>query len=95
MITYLMQAAAAFLLLILIIGLAMLFRMKGRSERIMVTQFLATVSVGWLMLEGYLSAKTYLFDVGLIFALLATLTTVAFVRYKDGKIEEEADADRS
>ena len=74
-----MQTAAVVLLLILVIGLAMLFRMKGRSEKIMVTQFLATVSVGWLMLKGYLSAKTYLFDVGLVFALLATLTTVSFI----------------
>lgn len=88
----LMQAASAMLLLILAIGLAIIFRVKSRSEKIMVTQFLATVSIGWLLLKGQLTGKSYLFDVGLLFALLATLTTVAFVHRKDGE-EEGDDAD--
>lgn len=89
----LMQAASAILLLILAIGLAMIFRVKSRSEKIMVTQFLATVSIGWLLLQGQLTGKSYLFDVGLLFALLATLTTVAFVHHKNDGEEEGNDAD--
>ena len=89
--TVLLQIAAGILLLILAIGLGMVLRMKQRSERIMVTQFLATVSVSWLLLAGLLSGNTSLFDVGLLFALLAVLTTVAFVHYKNGGAMEGED----
>ena len=89
----LMQVASAILLLILVVGLAMIFRVKSRSEKIMVTQFLATVSIGWLLLKGQLSGKSYLFDVSLLFALLATVITVAFVYFKNGGDEEGHDAD--
>ena len=88
-----MQAASAILLLILVTGLAMLFRLKNRSEKIMVTQFLATVSIGWLLLKGQLTGKPYLFDVGLLFALLATLATVAFVYYRKSEEKGRHDAD--
>lgn len=93
MIELLMQVASAILLVILVIGLAMLFRLKSRSEKIMVTQFLATVSIGWLLLQGQLSGRSYLFDVGLLFALLATLTTVAFVHYRNDGEKEKNDGD--
>ncbi|MDJ0621611.1 MAG: MrpF/PhaF family protein [Desulfocapsaceae bacterium] len=89
----LMQVASAILLLILVVGLAMIFRVKSRSEKIMVTQFLATVSIGWLLLKGQLSGKSYLFDVSLLFALLATVITVAFVYFKNGGDEEGHDSD--
>lgn len=88
----LMQTASAILLLILVVGLAMIFRVKSPSEKIMVTQFLATVSIGWLLLKGQLTGKSYLFDVGLLFALLATVVTVAFVYYKNKGKEEESNA---
>jgi multicomponent Na+:H+ antiporter subunit F len=87
--------AAGILLLILAIGLIIVFRMKDRADRIMATQFLATVSVGWLLLVGQVSGKTYLFDVALLFALLATLTTVAFVHYKSDETEGGDDANRT
>ena len=69
--------------------------MEDRADRIMATQFLATVSVGWLLLAGQVSGKTYLFDAALLFALLATLTTVAFVHYKSDKTEGGDDANRT
>ncbi|HBH27319.1 MAG: hypothetical protein N839_0011085 [Desulfofustis sp. PB-SRB1] len=87
--------AAGILLLILAIGLIIVFRMEDRADRIMATQFLATVSVGWLLLAGQVSGKTYLFDAALLFALLATLTTVAFVHYKSDKTEGGDDANRT
>jgi len=88
---FFIQAIAGFLLLILAIGLAMIFRLENRADKIMVTQFLATVSIGWLLLMGLLTDSTYLFDVGLLFALLATLATIAFVRHDSARREETAD----
>ena len=89
-----MQTASALLLLILAVGLAMIFRVKSPSEKIMVSQFLATVSIGWLLLQGTLREASSLFDVGLLFALLATLTTVAFVFCGSDAEEEARDGDR-
>ena len=76
----LFYAASAAQLLLLLAGLVLLARRRRRVDMIMVTQLLATLCVGLLLTLGEAVARTELFDVALVLALLAVITTLAFVR---------------
>ena len=61
-------------------GLVLLLRRRRRVDLIMVTQLLATLCVGMLLTLGEAVGRPELYDVALVLALLAVITTLAFVR---------------
>ena len=78
--TELYLGVATFLLLNLLIGLVRILRGPTAADRMLVAQLLGTSTVAILLLlaEGMLIPS--LRDVALLFALLASVVIVAFVR---------------
>jgi multicomponent Na+:H+ antiporter subunit F len=77
--TTLLTVFGVLLLLLLGAGFLLLFRVRRRAEKIIVTQLLASGCVAWLLIMGAAREEESLYDIGLMFALLAALTTIAFV----------------
>lgn len=73
-------ALAAFLLLNLAIGVWRVFRGPSSADRMLAAQLFGTTSVAILLLLAQAGNTPALRDVALIFALLAAMTAVAFVR---------------
>ena len=71
---------AAFLLLNLLIGLARIYRGPGRADRLLASQLFGTTTVAVLLLLAEAQSLPALRDVALLFALLAVMLSVAFVR---------------
>ena len=74
-------AAAALWLLMLLAG-AMVRVVRGPTEtdRMVTAQLFGTIAVAILLILGVGTGQTALLDVALVFALLAAVTAVAFVR---------------
>lgn len=73
-------ALALFLLLKLGAGMWRLFRGPTAADRMAAAQLFGTTAVAVLLLLAQAHGNEALRDVALVFALLATVTTVAFVR---------------
>lgn len=73
-------AIAFFLLLTIIIGLVRIFRGPTPADRMLAAQLFGTTGVAILLLLAEAEARPELRDLGLIYALLAAITSVAFVR---------------
>ena len=73
-------AVAAFLLLTILLGLWRVFRGPAPADRMTASQLFGSTGIAILLLIGAAAEKTVAADVGLIFALLAALSTTAFVR---------------
>lgn len=71
---------AFFLLLNLAAGLVRVLRGPTRADRMLAAQLFGTTSVAILLLLALALNSPALQDVALVFALLAAVTTVAFVR---------------
>lgn len=71
---------AVFLLLNLAAGLWRVLRGATRADRMIAAQLFGTTGVGILLLLAPALGSPALQDVALVFALLAAVTTVAFVR---------------
>jgi len=71
---------ALFLLLNILAGLVRVLRGPTSTDRLMAAQLFGTTGVAILLLLGEVFAEPALRNVALIFALLAVLATVAFVR---------------
>lgn len=71
---------ALFLLLNLLTGLVRVFRGPTLVDRMLTVQLFGTTAVAILMLLAEGLAAPALHDVALLFALLAALSSVAFVR---------------
>lgn len=69
-----------FLLLNLMAGLWRALRGPTAADRMLVTQLFGTTAVAILLLQARASGMAALRDVALVFALLAAITAVAFVR---------------
>ncbi len=71
---------ALFLILTLIAGLWRVFRGPTPADRMLAAQLFGTTAVASLLLLAQASGTSYLRDVALVFALLAAVTAIAFVR---------------
>ena len=73
-------ALAAILLLTLIGGLVRVARGPTPPDRMLAAQLMGTTGVGVLLLLSQALNRQSLVDVALVFSLLATVASVAFVR---------------
>jgi len=74
---------AVFLLLNLVGGLVRILRGPGRGDRMVAAQLFGTTGVAVLLVLAEAAARPALRDVALVFALLAVVNTVVFVRGSD------------
>ncbi len=85
---------AAFVVLMVALGLVRVALGPGRAERMMAAQLLGTGAIGALLLFGVASGEPAVFDVALTLALLAAFASIAFVKFaaqqdRRGTDEEE------
>lgn len=73
-------ALALFLLLNLVGGVVRVARGPAEEDRMLAAQLFGTTGVATLLLIAEASSARALRDVALVFALLAPIATVAFVR---------------
>ena len=74
-------SAAAFLVLMVALGLIRVARGPGRAERMMAAQLLGTGAIGSLLLVGAATGDGAVFDVALTLALLSAFASIAFVKF--------------
>lgn len=73
-------AVALFLLLTVLAGLVRVARGPTLADRILVTQLFGTTGVAVLLILAADPGRASLRDVALVFAVLAAVTVIAFVR---------------
>ncbi|WP_018949999.1 monovalent cation/H+ antiporter complex subunit F [Thioalkalivibrio sp. ALMg11] len=73
-------AAALFLLGTILLGLIRVLRGPGSGDRMLAAQLFGTTGVTILLLLSMTLEESALIDVALVFALLAVVAAVAFVR---------------
>ncbi|MDF2094536.1 monovalent cation/H+ antiporter complex subunit F [Aquibaculum arenosum] len=73
-------AVAAFLLLTILLGLWRVLRGPAPADRMMAAQLFGTTGLATVLLLGAASDQGAAVDIALTFALLAALSSVAFVR---------------
>lgn len=79
---------AAFLMLNIAAGLVRILRGPTAADRMLAAQLFGTTGVAMLLVLAEAQAQPVLRDAALVFALLAALATVAFVRrvwYRGGQ----------
>jgi len=72
---------AAFVVLMVALGMVRVARGPGRAERMMAAQLLGTGAIGALLLFGAATGEAAAVDVALTLALLAAFASVAFVKF--------------
>ena len=86
-------SAAAFVVLMVALGLVRVARGPGRADRMMAAQLLGSGAVGALLLFGVASGDGSVFDVALTLALLSAFASIAFVKFAVRQDEPAADAE--
>ena len=71
---------AAFVVLMVALGLVRVARGPGRAERMMAAQLLGTGAIGALLLFGAATGEAAVVDVALTLALLSAFAAIAFVK---------------
>ena len=84
-------ALAVFLLLNLGAGMWRVLRGPSAADRMLAAQLFGTTAVAVLVLLGQAMGSAALLDVALLFALLAAVTAVAFVRRAWPETNNDAD----
>jgi len=84
-------AVALFLLLNLSIGMWRIFRGPTDIDRMLASQLFGTTAVAILLLLAAVTEASALRDIALVFALLAAVTAVAFVRRDTQPKQKHAD----
>lgn len=79
--------AALLLLLTILAGLWRVLRGPAPADRMLAVQLFGTSGVGILLLLAEAMGEQALRDVALLFALLAVLGVVAFVRWRAGAVQ--------
>lgn len=74
-------SVAAFIVLMVAVGLVRVARGPGRADRMMAAQLLGSGAVGALLLFGAASGDAAVFDVALTLALLSAFASIAFVKF--------------
>lgn len=80
-----------FLLLNILCGLARIIRGPSLGDRMLALQLFGTTGVAILLLLAKQFAEPALRDVALIFALLAVLAMIAFVKLVGPSLESDGD----
>ncbi len=93
--TYWYLMLSAIILLTIIGGLPRIWLGPTRADRMLSAQLSGSASVAILLLMGAGSKLSYLYDVALIFALLAAVAVVSFVRLAWQKPNKESTSDSS
>jgi len=88
----LLLALALFLLLNLAAGMWRILRGPTAADRMLAAQLFGTTAVATLLLLAQATGNAALRDVALVFALLAAVTAVAFVRRAWPDQERDHDA---
>lgn len=83
---------ALFLLLNIAAGLWRAFRGPTPADRMSAIQLLSTTAVATLLLLAEASGREFIRDVALVFALLAAITALAFVKLAWSDQESNCDA---
>jgi multicomponent Na+:H+ antiporter subunit F len=86
-------SAAAFVVLMVALGLVRVARGPGRAERMMAAQLLGTGAIGALLLFGVASGEPAVLDVALTLALLSAFASIAFVKFALRQDQPDADGD--
>jgi multicomponent Na+:H+ antiporter subunit F len=87
-----LMSMAAFVVLMVALGLVRVARGPGRAERMMAAQLLGTGAVGALLLVGAATGEAAAVDVALTLALLSAFASIAFVKFAMRQ-DRPADAD--
>jgi multicomponent Na+:H+ antiporter subunit F len=74
-------SAAAFVVLMVAVGLLRVARGPGRAERMMAAQLLGTGAIGALLLFAAATGEDAVVDVALTLALLSAFASIAFVKF--------------
>ncbi len=74
-------SAAAFVVLMVALGLVRVARGPGRAERMMAAQLLGTGAIGALVLVSAATGEPAVLDVALTLALLSAFASIAFVKF--------------
>lgn len=74
-----LELASLVLLIALVLGLVRIWRGPTLGDRMLAAQLFGSTGVGFLLLQAELSEQPALRDVALVLALLAIMTSVAFV----------------
>jgi multicomponent Na+:H+ antiporter subunit F len=82
---------AAFLVLMVALGLVRVARGPGRAERMMAAQLLGTGAIGALLLYGAATGEPAVVDVALTLALLSAFAAIAFVK---SAVRQDSAADQ-
>ena len=82
---------AAFVVLMVALGLVRVAVGPGRAERMMAAQLLGTGAIGALLLFGAAAGEPAVFDVALTLALLAAFASIAFVKFAVQQDRRAAD----
>lgn len=86
-------ALALFLLINLGAGMWRIFYGPTAADRMLAAQLFGTTAVALLLLLAQVEENTALLDVALVFALLAAVTAVAFVRraWADQEVDHDSE----
>ena len=87
-------SAAAFVLLMVALGLVRVARGPGYADRMMAAQLLGTGGIGALLLVGAAVGEAAVVDVALTLALLAAFASIAFVKFMAHKDSPPTDPAR-
>ena len=74
-------SAAAFVVLMVALGLVRVARGPGRAERMMAAQLLGTGAIGALLLVGTATGDGSVVNVAMTLALLSAFASIAFVKF--------------
>lgn len=86
-----MLSAAAFVLLMVALGLVRVARGPGDADRMMAAQLLGTGAIGALLLFSVATGEGAVLDVALTLALLGAFASIAFVKFALRQDETAAD----
>jgi multicomponent Na+:H+ antiporter subunit F len=76
-----LAAAAGFIMITVIVGLARILYGPGDADRIMAAQLLGTGGIAAMLLVGVSRGLPAAIDVALTLAVLAAFASIAFVKY--------------
>jgi multicomponent Na+:H+ antiporter subunit F len=86
---------AAFVVMMVALGLVRVARGPGRAERMMAAQLLGTGAIGALLLFGAATGEAAAVDVALTLALLAAFASIAFVKFAVQQDRQTADGEEA
>jgi multicomponent Na+:H+ antiporter subunit F len=73
-------AASGFVVVMMAVGLFLVLRGPGNTERMMAAQLVGTGGIAALLMAGTATGATAAADLALTLALLATFASIAFVK---------------